>query len=233
MAYEYLLTTLPPLPDEPGSALPISAETLWERVKLEGEGVSEFTEFLLRVLDVQNLAFIDSNRESAIRKAVVPLDGLKDQKDLPHWMKQALVSVNDKDRPYRFDRLWEAYFEQLMGFLEEQGAETLLEWFRWEIGLRNAIVSHRARKMGISPDPYYVAPDLGLKPIEYNAVFTELKEIDTEGDPFAEDRFIAKEMLRKLQAATPEYAFDFTEIMGYVIKFLILARTAYLRKQGD
>ena len=232
MAYEYLLTTLPPLPEEPGSELPLTAEDLWELIKMEGGDVAEIIEFLLAALDIQNLEFLEQDKDQAVRKAVESLDTLRDQKDLPFWMRQELLAFKETDRPYRFDRLWEAYYEQLMVFLEERGAEALQEWYRWEIGLRNALVAQRARRIGVPPESYYVAPELGLKPMEYNSVFTELKEVDTEGDPFAEDRFIAGAMLEKLRLSTPEYAFDFTEITGYVIKFLIHARIAYLGKQG-
>ncbi|MDP2644347.1 MAG: hypothetical protein Q8P24_05370 [Desulfobacterales bacterium] len=220
MAYEYLLTALPPLPDQPGSALPISAETLREMIKFEEHELSEFTEHLLRAIDVQNLEFFDLDKEHATRKATEPVEGIRDQKDLPAWMKQGLVATSDI--------VLDAYFKQLMAFLEERGAEELMEWFRWEIGLRNALVGHRARKIGIPPDPYYVAPDFGLKSIEYTSVFNDLKELDPQAEPFAEDRFIAQVMLGRLKSATPEYAFDFTEIIGYVIKFLILARVEYL-----
>jgi len=230
LAYEYLLTTLPPLPDEPGSPLPISAKALWEIVKLEEGDVSEVAEFLLASLDIRNLEFLERGKESAVEEAIAPAEDLRGRKNLPHWMKLELSAIRDIDRPYRFDRLWEGYFEQLLVFLEERGAEELHEWTRWEIGLRNALVTHRARKMGIPADAYSIAEDLGINPVEYHSIFTELKEIETEGDPFAEDRFIASAMLRRLAAATPEYAFDFNEIIGYVIKFIILARVAYLAK---
>ena len=230
MAYEYLLTTLPPLPDEPGSPLPISAGDLWEIVKLEEGDVSEVAEFLLASLDIRNLEFLERGKEGAVEEAITPADDLKGRKNLPHWMKQELSAIKDLDRTYPFDRLWEAYFEQFMAFLEERGAEELQEWVRWEIGLRNALVAHRARKMGLPADAYSVAEEIGINPVEYHSIFTELKEIETGDDPFAEDRFIASVMLRRLAAATPEYAFDFNEIIGYVIKFIILARVSYLAK---
>jgi len=230
LAYEYLLTTLPPLPDEPGSPLPISAGDLWEIVKLEEGDVSEISEFLLASLDIRNLDFLERGKEGAIEEAITSADDLKGRKNLPHWMKQELSAIKDLDRTYPFDRLWEAYFEQFMAFLEERGAEELQEWVRWEIGLRNALVAHRARKMGLPADAYTVAEDLGINPVEYHSIFTELKEIETGDDPFAEDRFIASVMLQRLAAATPEYAFDLNEIIGYVIKFIILARVSYLAK---
>ena len=232
MAYEYLLTTLPPLPEEPGSPLPISADELWDIVKLEEGDVSEFAEFLLTGLDIQNLEFMERGRDEAALKAVNPIEDLKERKNLPFWVEQELLAVGDVDRPSRFDRVWEAYFEQLFVFLEDRGTEALQEWFRWEIGLRNALVAHRAKKVGIAAEDYFVAADLGLKPIEYHSIFAEFKEIDTDGDPFAEDRFLASVMLQRLKAVSPGYAFDFTEIMGYVIKFVTLARVAYLMKQG-
>ena len=232
MAYEYLLTTLPPLPDAPGSPLPISADELWDIVKLEEGDVSEFTEFLLTGLDIQNLEFMERGRDGAARKAVSPIEELKERKNLPFWVAQELTAYGDADRPCRFDRVWEAYYEEFMVFLEDRGAEELQEWFRWEIGLRNAVVAQRAKKLGLPAEGYFVAADLGFKPTEYNAIFAELKEIETAGDPFAEDRFIASATLQRLKTVSPEYAFDFSEIMGYVIKFVILARVAYLMKQG-
>lgn len=71
------------------------------------------------------------------------------------------------------DRVWEAYFRLADATATRLGSQLLADWVRFEVSLRNALVTARAKRLGLEPASYLVAPDLSTADDDFEAVVSE------------------------------------------------------------
>ncbi len=71
------------------------------------------------------------------------------------------------------DKIWEAYFRLADATATRLGSQFLADWVRFEVSLRNALVTVRAKRLGLEPASYVIARDLSTANEDFDAVLAD------------------------------------------------------------
>jgi hypothetical protein len=158
MRSRYDITALPSL-GELGSDPPLTGDELLNRVA-DRAHVRPLVEMLFLEDDLlQRESFLAGQSED-IHPVVLTPDQVRSEVPLPPWLE--LVSPEGAVL-LEVDRLWDAYFRLADRVARREQSRFLIEWVAFEVGLRNALVSVRARRLELNPRQYLVAEELGLQ----------------------------------------------------------------------
>jgi hypothetical protein len=158
--FYYLVTSLPAL-GALGSAPPLSPRGLLER--LDAAPLDLATAIFLPDDLLQRESFLAGRREP-FEPAVLTSEQIRGEAPLP-----ALLDPHSpaKTRAVAADAVWEACYAHAAAMARRHASRLLAEWVRYEVGLRNALAADRARLLGLDPESWLVARELGAPQEEF------------------------------------------------------------------
>jgi hypothetical protein len=119
------------------------------------------------------------------------------------------------------DRLWQAFFIHAAALAERHHSALLTGWVRFEVGLRNAVAAERARRLGLQPEAFLVATELGAPLRSFSSTLRAWSEA---GDPLEAERVL--DAARWAWIARHDAWFEFTvdELIAYAARLAIVVR---------
>ncbi|MBT3181526.1 MAG: hypothetical protein HN337_03340 [Deltaproteobacteria bacterium] len=232
MAYEYLFSALPVLPERLGDKVSIEPRELWQIVKAEG-GVCEFlSQAILYANDIKSLERSSMGLE-AQDGAIHSKEELQDKSQLPSWLHSSLMAIEREKGGYEFRKVWTSYYENLFAVADLCGCSFLNEWTCWDLGFRDALAQFRAHLEYV--DVSYDGIDYfeGHPPAsEYKPIVEALVSLKERGsDQWRDmDKLIGKNRIEKARQLAPGYQFDLNELISYVIQYTVFKEFEYLQE---
>ena len=224
----YLLTALPPL-TESGSKPPLS-----------------LAELRAHVADSPTVALVDAVligddlllREAALSgeaeaselpdPSVLGADQVRGRELLPDYLDGD--EGGDGSARFATDQLQARYFAHVGQFARRGGSQLLGAWQRFELGLRNALVGHRARTLGLDAASYQVAGDLVEPDPAIDAIVAQWAAAP---DPLAGLQVLDHARLAWLDERDPSYSFADDELVAYALRLLWITRAWRLRQTSE
>lgn len=228
MAFEYLFTTLPPLPEDPGGRVTLEPSRLASLCDEEGGFAAMLVRAILMRFDIKALERMGFGSKPS-ETAVLSEKELEERSSFPKWLDKALAS-EVSDKAYEFDRVWDAYFRELKSLAVQSGSKFLRRWVSWEVGLRNAVAEIRAGRAGMDSAGFIVEGISDEHPAIYRPMIDSLVSfMDSGFDSWREmDRLMSALMLEKARTLAPAYTFNTDELLSYAVQFVILRGGSYL-----
>ncbi|OHB73333.1 MAG: hypothetical protein A2Z25_00320 [Planctomycetes bacterium RBG_16_55_9] len=230
--YEYLLSFLPSL--EPiGSIPPMSKSAFLEHV-IESKGPVHTVEMLLLSDDLMQYQALlaEEVEKDRIDLAILSLDKGEDEAVLPDFLlpdeKSEAAEEGKENERLPIDAIWARYFRHAASVAKREPSRFLKDWVGFEVGLRNALVTARSRKLDLDPAAYLVAPELGDKDVDYSHVISAWSS--------AADPQMAMEVLDRarwdwLEEHGGWFSFSTREIEAYAAKLVLLHRWRRIRSE--
>jgi len=157
-----------------------------------------------------------------IEPAVLSLQQAQGEAPLP----EALIAPAGPDQTnadqtnvLQTDLLWERYFRYAHRLARSTGSRFLTKWVEFEVSLRNALASARARRLGLEESNYQVAADLAHRDEDLAAV---LSEWETAPTPLAGLRVIIRARWSWLEDHDGWFSFSVDELLAYAARVMLL-----------
>jgi len=218
MEFTALLSTLPALPDEVQEKVPIALDQFWWRVRMESDmPLRRLVEAVLLMRGAINIVMALEGKEASYFASLSRAEVRG-----PEFYPEFAETVPAESGPSAAvaDQLWENYFRYALDTAATYGSTLLAAALRWEIGLRNAIVTRRASALDIDAKERLVLEDEGLSIENYDPLF---EKIDlARAAPRDIERALGQVRLEKLDELSPWASTDREAIVSYAIKLLIL-----------
>ncbi|MEJ2703748.1 MAG: DUF2764 family protein [Sedimentisphaerales bacterium] len=223
--HEYLLSVLPSL--EPiGSIPPMSKSDLLAQVADSKGPVRTLKTLLLSDDLMQYQALLTEEVEKdQVDLAILSLDKAEDESVLPDFLlpnEPATTTEEEKEsQRSSIDAIWARYFRHAALVAKHSRSSFLKAWVGFEVGLRNALVTARSRKLDLDPAAYLVAPELADKRADYSQTVSAWSS--------ASDPLTAMEVLDKagwdwLEEHGGWFSFADCEVEAYAAKLILLHR---------
>ena len=223
--HEYLLSFLPSL--EPiGSIPPMSKSDLLAQV-VESKGPVRTVEILFLSDDLTQYQALlaEEIEKDQIDLAILSLDKGENEDVLPDFLlpqESADVAEEEKENErLRIDGIWERFFRHAATVAKRSSSSFLKAWIKFEVGLRNALVTARARKLELDPADYLVAPELVDKGVDYHQIVSTWS---AASDPQNAMEVLDKARWDWLEEHEGWYSFADCEIEVYAAKLVLLHR---------
>lgn len=193
--YYFLTTLIPPLPMLLGEKLPLPFVEISRIVRrhIEPED-APLIESQLLAIDVTNFENLHQGRPMFIEGGILTQEDIERRKNLPFFF-QTFIEEKERGirRPYLFDVLWEKYYTFSYSLAQEKNCLFLKEYLSWEIGLRNSLVTMRAKERGVDVRDYLVLPHMG-----YQDFSTLSSQVKSQTNPLMAERLIDEERLKAI-----------------------------------
>jgi hypothetical protein len=223
--HAYLLSFLPSL--EPiGSVPPLSKSDLLEQVT-NSQGPVRTVEMLLLSDDLMQYQALlaEEVQKDQIDLAILSLDKAEDETVLPDFLlpKEAAERIEGEKENERVsvDQIWARYFRHAASVAKRTRSRFLKAWIGFEVGLRNALVTARSRKLELDPAAYLVAPELADQGTDYNPIVSAWSGAS---NPQTAMEVLDKARWDWLEAHEGWYSFYACEIEAYAAKLVLLHR---------
>lgn len=223
--HEYLLCVLPSL--EPiGSIPPMSKSDLLEQV-MDSKGPVRTVEMLLLSDDLTQYQALlaEEVEKDQINLAILSLDKGEGENVLPDFLlpEESAEGAEPEKENERLsvDGIWERYFHHAASVAKRTGSSFLKAWIQFEVGLRNALVTARSRKLELDPTAYLVAPELADKQADYSPIVSAWS---AASDPLNAMEVLDKARWEWLEEHGGWYSFSDCEIEVYAAKLVLLHR---------
>jgi hypothetical protein len=119
------------------------------------------------------------------------------------------------------DALWAAYYRHAAEVARRHRSTFLGAWVGHEVALRNALAAARARALGLSPEEYLVASELGE---DTGAADAAVGEWSAAGDPLTGLRVLDRHRWAWLDAHDAWFSFGADELAAYAARLILLHR---------
>jgi hypothetical protein len=223
--HEYLLSFLPSL--EPvGSIPPMSKSDLLEQV-IDSKGPVRSVEMLLLSDDLMQYQALlaEEVEKDQVDLAILSLDKGENEDVLPDFLLppesgEGAVEEKENER-LSIDAIWARYFRYAASVAKRTRSSFLKAWIKFEVGLRNALVTARSRKLELDPAAYLVAPELADKGANYGHIVSAWS---AASDPLAATEVLDKARWDWLEEHGGWYSFADCEIEVYAAKLVLLHR---------
>lgn len=219
----FLLTALPTI-GELGSAPPISLAQLLERVS-DTEGNHTLLETLFLSDDLlQRQAFLSREIEQ-VNPSVLSPEQAKNAEPLPDYLE---VPYEETSAEPVLDAIWGAYYYYADRVASEQKSAFLSNWIKYEVGLRNALATTRAKILNLDPQEYVVAKSLGGDTEDFTSV---INEWTAAPDPYAGLRILDSARWEWLGEHDEWFTFEDDELAAYAAKLMLVQRWYRLSRE--
>lgn len=230
MAFEYLFTALPALPADLGSNVPMTPARFAALCSEEGGPASLLARAILLQVDLRALELLEFGLTPS-ETACLSEAELRERRDLPEWLSRALAS-DPGGFAVPFDRVWKAYFEELIRLGCAHGSGFLVSWVPWEVGLRGAVSKLRAQRASESDRAFLIEGLDAERASTFRPTLDALVSLFEGGfDAWAGmERLLGGLRLSKLRELAPSYTFTLDELLGYAAQYVILRGSRYLSR---
>lgn len=215
--FYFLLTALPTL-GELGAAAPMTLGKLAEFLS-HAEGPRLLVETIALADDlVQREALLAGEIDQASPNVLTTAQ-LRDEEPLPDY----LCPPADQNQTNKIpaDALWAAYYHRAASVAADFKSPFLAKWVGFDVTLRNALASARAKALGIEPADYLVAPELSEVIDQFDPL---INEWTAAPDPLAAMRVLDQARWRWLGDNDRWFSFDQDELVAYAAKLMLLNR---------
>jgi hypothetical protein len=223
--HEYLLSLLPSL-DPIGSIPPMSKSALLEQIR-DSKGPVRTVEMLLLSDDLTQYQALlaEEVEKDQVDLAILSLDKGENEEVLPLFLlpPESDESAEEEKENERLsiDGIWTRYFQHAASIAKRSRSPFFKAWIKFEVGLRNALVTARSRKLELDPVAYLVAPELADKKTDFNAIVSAWS---AASDPLAAMEVLDKARWDWLEEHGGWYSFSDCEIEVYAAKLVLLHR---------
>jgi hypothetical protein len=114
--------------------------------------------------------------------------------------------------------MWEAYFRLADATARRLGSQFLADWVRFEVSLRNALATARAKRLGLDPADYLVARDLSTADEDFDSV---LAEWASSPNPLAGQQVLLRFRWNWLDLHDAWFSFRDDELAAYAGRLLL------------
>jgi len=227
-ARHFTITTLPTLGDL-GTAPPMGLADLIEHVE-ENKQWREQIEAVVLLDDLFQRESYLAGEVDEVEPAVLSVQQAQGEAALPDW----LFPEVDEERPSALetDILWENYFRYVHRLGRSKRSQFLVRWVEFEVALRNALATTRARRLGLDETAYLVAPDLAAVGEDLSAVLSEWEAATT---PLVGLRVIIRARWAWLEQNDAWFSFSVDELLAYAARVMLIEqwrRTAEKEEGG-
>jgi hypothetical protein len=220
----YLLSSLPAL-GELGSEPPITRSRLLEKVA-ESAGPREIVESLLLGDDLLQRDALLAGEISADQAdpVVLTLGQMRDEQPLP-----SCLAAGEREQMPRVaaDAVWADYFRHAAAVGQRTGSEFLTGWTGFEVALRNAVASQRAKALGLDGREYLVAVELADRDADLTAL---VGEWSAATDGLAAQRLLDHARWDWIAEHDGRFTYADDELAAYAARLSLLHRWHRLRK---
>ena len=219
--YDYLLSVLPTL--EPmGSIPPLSKHGLLEQV-IDSNGPVGTVEMLLLSDDLMQYQALLSGEIEQDRTdlVILSLDKGENEDVLPDFLLPEEATEKQESMRLSTDEIWTRYFHHAASVAKRTGSSFLKAWIRFEVGLRNALVTARANILELDSAAYLVAPELADKDTDYSHIVSEWSGAS---DPLTALKVLDEARWDWLEEHGGWYSFYACEIEVYAARLVLLHR---------
>lgn len=209
--FYYLITSLPAL-DELGSPAPLSGA---QYVDLVDESViaQDLVKVVLLSDDLLQMQAFQAGEIEEVAPAVLTPGQLRSEEPLPDYLLGELAASD-------LNSLWKAYFDYGRSVADTYGCDFLKLWLEYEVGMRNALISARARKLGVDPEEHFIARDM-TGDIDYSTIINEWSSAD---NPMSGMMVLDKARWNWLSENDAWFKFTYDELVVYAARILLLKR---------
>ncbi len=219
--YYFLIGLIPPLPDLLGEKLPLPYAEISGIIRrnIEPEDVP-LIEGLLLAIDVANFENLHQGRPIFIEGGILTQEEIERKRNLPLFIQ---IFLEEKERgirrPYVFDALWERYYSYAYTLAQERDCRFLVDYLSWEIGLRNHLVTMRAKERGIEVGDYLILPQVG-----YRDLSILVSQIKSQKNPLMAERLIDEERLKTIFHCEGGDPFSINAVLAILAKASLFSR---------
>ena len=209
--FYYLITSLPSL-EELGSESPVTGSEYLDLVDESAIAYDLVKAVLLSDDLVQVQAFKSKEIEHLSLSVLTELE-VRGEEPMPEYL--TLTAGTDNA-----DAMWGDYFKYAWQIADGYGCEFLKLWIGYEVGLRNALIAARARKLSLDPEEYYVAREL-IGDQDFTSLINEWSGAD---NPLAGMMILDKARWDWLSENDSWFKFTYDELVVYGARLLLLKR---------
>jgi len=220
--YYFLLTSLPNLPDL-GLAPAMDLAALRERVAPEPAAAP-----LIDAICLEGDLVLREAAQAGEIERPAPVVLTAGQADGTEPLPDALAA-DEPDPPRRIpaDRTWEAYWRYAARAADAARCEFARQWVGFEVALRNALATARARTLGLDSHDYLVAEDLAAEPAPDEIVAAA----SAAADPLSALRALDEGRWRWVEDNEGYYSFAIDELAAYARKLALATRWHLIGRQ--
>lgn len=212
----YLITSLPRL-GELGTPPPIGLRELLEHVADRPAAAELVATILLSDDLVKRQALLAGEIEQA-EGTLLSREQLHDHQVLPDY----LVGGEPLTSPAASaDAVWAAYFRHAADVAGRTGSTFLAGWAGYEVALRNALASARAKALGLEAAGHLVATELSSEEDDFSTI---LGEWTAAANPLAGQRVLDAARWDWLTRHDGWFTFQDDELAAYAAKLILLDR---------
>jgi hypothetical protein len=128
------------------------------------------------------------------------------------------------------DTVWAAYYRRAAAVAQQTGSPFLTAWVGYEVALRNALATARAKALGLEPADYLVAEDLGDPDPEFGLLLSEWAAAAT---PLAGLQILDEARWAWLIEHEAWFSFGDDELAAYAAKLILLVRWQHLTEARE
>lgn len=210
----YYISALPGL-GELGSVPPMGFAGLMERVG-ERPRLAEIVGAVLLFDDLLQRQGFLCREISQVEPAVLSPEQARNESPLPEYL---LPRADSAIWAAAEDGLWDAYFRHVAGVARAAGCRFLAAWVGYQVGLRNALASARARRLGLEEAGYLVAVDLADPAEDLTGLVGEWA---AAASPLAGWQALLRGQWEWLDRHDPWFSFSEDEFAVYAARLVLL-----------
>ena len=209
--FYYLITSLPSL-EELGSPAPLTGAEFFDLVD-ESVIAQDLVKVVLLSDDLLQMQAFQAGEIEDVSPAVLSADQVRAQEPLPDYLLGEAPAGD-------INAIWKTYFEYAASIANTYGCEFLKLWVEYEVGIRNALIFARARKLGIDPEEHYIARDM-TSGDDFTALVNEWSAAE---NPMAGMMILDKARWNWLTENDSWFKFTYDELVVYAARILLLKR---------
>ena len=183
--------------------------------------------FLLDDL-VQREAFLAGEMEE-VDPAVFSIQQARNESPLPEYLAGDSQAAAKGRLGVAADRLWDAYFRYALGLAQRLNSRFLEAWVVFEVTLRNALVTARAKRLGLDASEYLVATDLAFSGEELAGLVSEWSAAAT---PLAGQQVLLRGRWAWLAEHDAWFSFRDDELAAYAARLMLLRQWERITAEG-
>jgi len=219
----YLMTALPAL-GELGSDAPVSLGALYAHVA-EAPAPGALVEAILLGDDLVQRQSVMADETDQGEPTVLTAAQVKDEEPLPEALAVSEADAAAARLPA--DAVWSAYFHYVETVSRRFNSEFLAAWVGYEVALRNALATARAKRLDLNPSDYLVAVALGRTDERLEVLVNEWA---SARDPLEALRVLDRARWDWLTRHDKWFTFGNDELAAYAAKLVLLHRWSRLAK---
>jgi hypothetical protein len=161
--------------------------------------------------------------------AVLSVQQASGEQPLPDYLLEYLDANQAQASGALADRVWEAYFRLAEAAAKRLGSRFLTDWVHYEVSLRNALVTLRAKRLGLEAAEYLVAKDLAVADEDFETVLAEWASAPT---PLAGQQVLLRARWNWLDAHDAWFSFRDDELAAYAVRLILLQQWSRIASEA-